>query len=251
MMTSPTIYDHLLAAVLGLILPVAGAMQRRQALRDADESAPPFLDPGQKIALYWVNSAVLAFLGAGGLLAWRSAGRTWQDLGLTLPPERFGWGLLLALLFLLLFAFDTCRQLAPERLPATRTRWRRDTPFMPETTREFRHSLILVTSASLFEEILYRGFLIAYVGRFTGPSLPGLVVAVTLPAAVFGASHAYQGVRAVIKIFFLAALFGTIFVITRSLWIPVALHLAVDLVGMLLAPKVLSPGPPESEEEKA
>ncbi len=238
-MLLPTVFDHLLASLICLVLPAVGAMQQRGSTTQAE---PAEFEPWEKIATYWSNSAVLALLAALGLLTWWAAGRTWHDLGLTAPPARLGWGLLLALLFLLVYALDTWRQLIPERLPATRARWRRDTPFMPQTALEVRYSLVLVSTAAVAEEILYRGFLIAYAAHFTGPSALGLAAAVALPAAVFGFSHFYQGWRAVFKILLLATVFGAIFLVTHSLWIPILLHFLVDLIGMLLGPKLLGPG---------
>jgi membrane protease YdiL (CAAX protease family) len=238
-MTSTTIFDHLLAGFIGLFLPAVRAIQLR---RSAPQPESVELESSQKIAIYWGNGALLAVQGVGGLLAWWYADRTWQELGLTARPERLGWGLLLALVFLFFYAADTWRQLAPERLPETRARWRRDTPFMPETAREVRHSLVLVGTAAVFEEILYRGFLVTYVAHFTGSSPVSIAVAVALPALVFGVGHSYQGLPAVFKIVVLASVFGAIFIVTRSLWIPMALHALVDLVGMLLGPKLLSPG---------
>jgi membrane protease YdiL (CAAX protease family) len=237
-MTSTTIFDHLLAGFIGLLLPAIRAMQLRRSISQPEEVK---LEPSQKIAIYWGNSALLAVLGGSGLLAWWYAGRTWQDLGLTARPERLGWGMLLALVLLLFYAVDTCRQLSPDRLPETKARWRRDTPFMPEDSREIRHSLVLVATAAVIEEILYRGFLITYVAHFIGTSPICIAVAVALSALIFGVCHSYQGWHAVFKIVVLASVFGTIFIVTRSLWIPIALHGLVDLVGMLLGPKLLSP----------
>jgi membrane protease YdiL (CAAX protease family) len=236
-MASATILDHLLASLIGLVLPAVRAVQlaRSYPLKEVVE-----LEPSEKIAVYWANSALLAVLGAGGLFVWWFADRTWQELGMTSPPGRLGWGLLLTLVFVLSYAVDTWRELSPERLPETRARWRRDTPFMPGTAREVRHSLVLVAAAALFEEILYRGFLIAYVAYFTGSTPVGLAAAVALPALVFGVSHSYQGLQAVFKIVVMAGMFGAIFVVTRSLWIPIALHAMVDLVGMLLGPRLMA-----------
>jgi membrane protease YdiL (CAAX protease family) len=171
-----------------------------------------------------------------------------RELGLTASPERMGPGITLALVFLLLYALDGWRQLRPARLAETRARWRRDTPFMPETSRELRHSLALVLSASVGEEILYRGFLISYLAHYTGTTALGLCLAVALPAVLFGVCHCYQGLHAVAKIALLATLFGAIFVVTGSLWIPMILHFLVDLIGMLLAPKLLTRESPGVEE---
>lgn len=237
-MMSTTIFDHLLAGLIGLVLPAVRAVQLARSSLGKEVVE---LKPSEKVAVYWANSALLAVVGTGGLLAWRYADRTWLELGLTNSPGRLGWGLLLTLVFLLSYAADTLRQLSPERLPETREKWRRDTPFMPETAREVRHSLVLVAAAAVFEEILYRGFLIAYVAHFTGSSPAGQAAAVALPALIFGISHSYQGLHAVFKIVVLAGMFGAIFVVTRSLWIPIALHALVDLVGMLLGPRMMAP----------
>ena len=108
-----------------------------------------------------------------------------------------------------------------------------------KTRREVVHSLSMVASAAFFEEIVFRGFLIAYTTHFTASTPLGYAAAVTLPAIVFGLCHVYQGWRAVAKIILLATLFGAILVATGSLWIPIALHFTMDLIGVLLAPRLL------------
>jgi membrane protease YdiL (CAAX protease family) len=45
----------------------------------------------------------------------------------------------------------------------------------------------------------------------------------------------------VAKIVLLSLLFGLILLRTGSLWIPIGLHFAVDLAGILLAPWLLAP----------
>lgn len=230
-----TIYDHALAALLGLILPLATILRRvRQGAQ------PQRFESWEKIASYWSNSALLAILAGAALWSWQHSGRTWRELGLAEPPAHLDWGLLLAFLFSVFYTVDTWWQLAPGRIAATRARWRRDTPFMPRTARELRHSLALVACAAVAEEILFRGFLIWYVARFSGTKPAGLSIAVALPAVVFAVSHLYQGRRAVAKIAVLAGLSGALFVVTGSLWIPIALHFLVDLVGVLLGPKLLA-----------
>ena len=245
-MFSATPWDHALAVLCGLVLPVVGVLQRP---RRADDSEPETFDSREKIVVYWGNSALLWILAGAVVVAWRHGDRTVAELGLTAPLERPAHGLLLALVFLGAYSLDTWRQLAtPKRLADTRARWRRDTPFMPETPRELRHSLVLVASASVCEEVAFRGFLVAYVTSFVGTSAAGLTFAVALPALVFAVCHAYQGFHAMAKIALLAGIFGAILVVTGSLWIPIALHVLVDLVGVLLGPTLLRPGeaPPTS-----
>jgi len=248
-MFSATPWDHALAVLCGIVLPVVGVLQHRGRADDPDLEA---FDSTQKIVVYWGNGVLLWILAVAVVVAWRHGDRTLAELGLTAPPGRLICGVPLALVFVAAWSLDAWRQLAtPERLAETRARWRRDTPFMPETPRELRHSLVLVASASVCEEVAFRGFLVPYVTGFVGTSPAGLALAVALPSLVFAVCHAYQGFHAVVKIAFLAGVFGAILVVTGSLWIPIALHLLVDLVGVLLGPTLLRPGetPPPAGDE--
>ncbi len=229
--------DHTLAFFLGLVIPVVGALQN---LGKRPDTLPEPFDSREKIQIYWSQSALWWVLAGLVVFNWMLGGRTLAELGLTQLPDNAGWGLLLALLFLGAYALDTWWEVSSsERLAATRLRWRRDTPFMPVTSREISHSMVLVVTASITEEIAYRGFLIRYVAGFSGSTTEGLAVAVLVPALVFGVSHLYQGWRAVLKIILLAVVFGAILVVTQSLWMVIVLHFIVDLIGMLLGPKLL------------
>lgn len=236
-MIDATHWDHLLALLVGLLLPITGALQGR---RRPEPVEPEPFTPSEKVALYWSNSAFLAVVAGLAILAWRVGDRSLDTLGLTVAPTHLAWGGGLAAIFLALFAADTLRQLAPSRIAETRARWRRDTPFMPATAREMRHALALVVSASVFEEIAFRGFLIAYVAHWTGDSSAGTVAAVALPALVFGICHAYQGGWAMAKIALLSGFFGAILVVTGSLWIPIALHFVVDLIAFRMGPRLMT-----------
>lgn len=236
-MTSPTLWHHLLALAVGVVLPAYGALRHRRLRRDGVG-----LESWQKIATYWANTMFLLVLAALALLVWRRTG-TLVTLGLTAPPARLGAGVGLAAVVLVGYAADTWWQLAtPTRRAATRAHWRRHTPFLPATAREVRHGLALVVAAATAEEILYRGFLIGYLAWYAP-----LPVAVLVPALAFGVSHRYQGSHAVVKIVLLAAVLGVIAVVTGSLWIPMALHFAIDLAGVLLAPALLAPEPVREE----
>lgn len=240
-MSDLTPWDHLLALLAGVLLPLVGAWQHGKSPVAAQSAR-------EKITLYWSNSAILALLAGATLLVWHLAGRPASALGLIAVQRRPGTGLALAALFLALYALDTLRQLSPSRLPVTRLRWQRDTPFMPATRREAGHSLVMVVSAALFEEVVFRGFLVAYATHFTGDSVPGRALAVALPAVVFGLCHLYQGRRAALKIALLASFFGAILVVTGSLLVPIALHFLVDLVGVLIGLRLLA-GPGQTDDD--
>jgi len=238
-LSAPTIWEHVLAALVGLVLPISGAIQHL----GRRGSEPETFEPAQKISMYWINGGVLLVLGAAAVAAWRHAGRSFAELGLAAPEGRLALGAGLAVLVIAAHALDTwSKTSSPERLAETRARWRRESAFMPATPRELRHSCVLLLGASVGEEIVWRGFLIGYLLHFTGTTAAGTAAAVALPALVFGLSHLWQGPAAVVKIVFFAACMGAILLATGSLWIPMAVHFTVDLVGMLMGPKLLAEG---------
>lgn len=235
---TPTFWDHVLAVALGVVLPVLGALQHRHAR--GDELDEP-MTGGEKVAFYWFNALLIAGVTLVTLLVWYRGDRTLAGIGLGAPKGDLDAALVLAAVFLVTYAIDTWRQLAtPERLAETRARWRRETPFMPSTGREVRHSIALVVAASVGEEILYRGFLVLYLVGLLGASAAAVIAAVALPAFVFAVCHLYQNIRAVLKIFLLSCVFGAILVLTGSVWIGVALHFVVDFVATALGPRLLA-----------
>ncbi|MEO0874544.1 MAG: CPBP family intramembrane glutamic endopeptidase [Bacteroidota bacterium] len=65
-------------------------------------------------------------------------------------------------------------------------------------------------------------------------------LAILVPALIFGFVHFYQGWQAVIKIGAMAIMFGYIFVQTNSLWLLMVIHALIDLIGGLIAWRLLS-----------
>lgn len=242
--------SDILALFIGLVLPIGAGIQGR---RRRGEGAAPTPTGQTKIGFYWTNGVMTLAMAAAAVGAWILEGGALASLGLQ-GPHALGFGIGLALLFLALFGLDSWLELStPERRAATSERWHRDTPFMPANRREVVHSLALVTGAAVGEEVMFRGFLIAYLLRWFGNTPLAVAAAVSLPALVFGIAHSYQGSRAVLKIILLAGLFGAMLMLTGSLLIPIVLHFVVDLVGSLLGPGLLGagPGPAEAEEPSA
>ena len=89
-------------------------------------------------------------------------------------------------------------------------------------------------TAGVCEEILFRGFLIWYLATFFG-----LTVAVFASSAVFGLGHAYQGAGGILKTGVIGLVMAGLYVLSGSLWPPVALHAATDVVNGGIAHRVL------------
>ena len=89
-------------------------------------------------------------------------------------------------------------------------------------------------TAGIVEETLWRGLVIWYFSQF----LP-LWVAALISLVGFALAHAYQGIENVPKIGLVSALFVALFLLSGSLWLPMVMHAAVDIVQGRLAYNIM------------
>jgi uncharacterized protein len=107
---------------------------------------------------------------------------------------------------------------------------------LPVTREERAWFAIVSVTAGVCEEVLYRGFLIRYLSD--SPWHAGLWLALGISSIAFGMAHSYQGWTGILGTAALGALMAVIFVVTGSLWLPIALHAILDLrVLFLLRPE--------------
>lgn len=98
----------------------------------------------------------------------------------------------------------------------------------------------LAMTAGICEEILFRGFGIAYVRWLWPAATSASLIAVT--SIAFGFAHLYQGPRGVVLTGLLGALFASVTLSTASLLPAMAMHAAVDL-RILALPDIGTAGP--------
>jgi membrane protease YdiL (CAAX protease family) len=98
---------------------------------------------------------------------------------------------------------------------------------LPFTAQERWTFAAIAVGAGFSEELLFRGFLMNYLGQ-NFPSLEAWSL-VLISSAVFGFAHLYQGWRGTILTGVLGCAFGTLYTFTGSLLAPAAIHAAVDL----------------------
>lgn len=91
--------------------------------------------------------------------------------------------------------------------------------------------LAVIVAAPLFEELFFRGFLIAGLRR---GSL-GDAGAIVLSSAVWASIHIQYGLYEIITIFIFGLVLGLARIGSRSLWVPVAMHMTANLVATLEA----------------
>ena len=117
---------------------------------------------------------------------------------------------------------------------------------IPETREETLWSvLLLVPTAALCEEFLYRGYLLSQLTVWFHSGAWAWVAS----SAAFGLAHSYQGWRGMTRAFLLGALLGYPVICTGSLYPSMLAHAAIDaLMFAWLGPKFL---PLESASEPA
>ncbi len=88
----------------------------------------------------------------------------------------------------------------------------------------------------LFEEIVFRGFLITRISSlFKDSRLAGDITGIVLTSVAFGISHMYQGWSGVLSTGLIAALFGIIFIRSNKvLWYPILTHGFVNMAGFTI-----------------
>jgi membrane protease YdiL (CAAX protease family) len=226
----PTPLDHVVVGLITVILPLHDLLfwyprMVRAAAGDAGRA---------RHEAYFESMGVEWVVVAATLVYWSRVDRSWGALGFS-PPS--GWGFWIGLGVALGFAiFATWERLSLGRQRDSEVRSvvlrQLDNlrPILPHSRREMLHFSAVALTAGICEEVLYRGFLIWYLAL-----LVPLPVAVGVAALLFGMAHAYQGARGVIQTGLVGLGLAVLYVLSGSLWLPMALHAFVDLNSGLLA----------------
>lgn len=134
---------------------------------------------------------------------------------------------------------------------ATRFGWRETAmvrAIMPDSGAEKGVFALLSVTAGVSEEIVFRGFLPAFLVPWTGSYLLA-----ALPAAVaFGFLHTYQGFHGIVRTATIGLVLAAGVAWTGSLWPSIFAHTALDLLfGLVLARSLLGEPPADSATEGA
>lgn len=110
---------------------------------------------------------------------------------------------------------------------------------IPRTRRERRAFAVVALTAGICEEILYRGFGIAYL-RWLDPGADTALVVVVIGVA-FGLAHLYQRTRGVLLTALIGAFFTWITLLTGTLLPAIVIHVLVDLRVVALPTAITEP----------
>jgi membrane protease YdiL (CAAX protease family) len=227
----PSIADHILIWIFGIILPFISGLQS-QLLAGSIQ----FNEYTRK-KLYLSNSLMLAIAGSTVLLLWFFKQRCLTTLGFNLPQlqNKYFTVFFLVAAFIIGYVIDLYFSARKMNALKQEDNWFEKSSFLPEKTRELPSYIILCLCAGIFEEIIYRGFMVTYFLPLNGTENEIPWMAIFAPSVLFSLAHTYQGWTAVIKIFIFSLLLGVIFIITKSIYPTMILHFLIDLVGGIVA----------------
>lgn len=185
--------------------------------------------PGARTRFYRTVIATGWFPALYVFALWFVGRRSWSALWLdAIRPLRFFFGCLLALgviVFFVLQVRKVQKALARPRVAASlRQKFAFAYALVPETTAERRTFWLLSITAGVCEEIIYRGFVMWLVARWTG-----LIAAVLISSLVFGFGHIYLGVAQVPRTAIIGFVLAIVVIASGSLLPAILIHAAMDL----------------------
>ncbi len=217
-----SVTDHILFVVLVVAAPLFASFYMFPRLLRALAAG----DTGLRLFTY--NRIIVQgwffFLLILGLWFWQ--GRPFGDLGL-----RFDWrwtfwaGLALAVAAGFVLSFIQQRLLASkEGRDRLLGQLKEISLFLPHTRDERNRFFLVGITAGVWEEALFRGFLLWYFSQWMG-----IWAALALSSVFFGIAHLYQGWKGFVRTGIVGLVFGSLYVLTGSLWVPMLLHAYVDI----------------------
>jgi membrane protease YdiL (CAAX protease family) len=224
---TPNPGDHVLAALIvayPLYFTLDWSWRGRARLETGEARA--------RLRFYRQSLVELWLLTPAVLVWWFWSGRTITQIGLGVPG---GWAFWIGAVVVAALAAALGRQVAVVRTSAVaraqvQGQFRGVTGLLiPRDSHERRIWIGLSVTAGFCEEVLFRAFLIWYLATW----LP-VAAAVLVSAVVFGVGHLYLGWGVgVLRATVMGVIFGAAYLVTGTLWVPIALHTAVDIVSGL------------------
>jgi membrane protease YdiL (CAAX protease family) len=226
---TPVWLDHVLFLVLAVLFPVRAGLFGFRRLRRADPADVPRI----KLQVYRQAMLIQWSLTLAVALLWLGTRRPWVALGLALRATGGLAGVLvgLAIVLAVLVRHGQLRPADDAALEKLRQSTRHLERMLPATRPERSWFFALALTAGVCEEVLYRGYVIAYLAGWCGFVLPhqSFLAAAVLSSLVFGVGHAYQGPRGVLVTSAVGGFLAAVYAITGSLFAGMIVHALMDL----------------------
>lgn len=227
----PSFIDHLLIWIFGWILPFMSGVKSRGQL-----DGIVFTETVRR--RFYIGNSLFLFLAAAVVaITWYYQDRPFYLMGFRNPSAgSLTYAVPLGSILLILWLADFVLTYRRQKTNGSSSEERKEFPtFLPQHLRELPAYLLLSFSAAVFEETIYRGFMVTYFLPASRGQSGWPVAALIVPALLFSLAHYYQGWRAVMKIWGFAVGLGLLFIITGSLWPVMIIHFIIDFAGGWLA----------------
>ncbi len=219
-------FDLALALIAIFVLPIASIRSGRAFARD------PSVPLTRRYILTLVRGITVSLLI---FIAWRYSSRGAFLLGLDWPIGRYGQiGLMFVAAAAAFLTVQIARlpKLIGDNLPEAQKQID-SIGILPRTHNEYLIFFAVAVNAGIWEELLYRGFLMWYLTPWFG--LAGSIV---LSSLVFGIGHLYQGRQGLVRAGLIGLAFAAGYAGSMSLWWLMAAHALLDLYGGTVAFRV-------------
>ena len=218
--------------MLFVVQPIHGAREFARYLKSIEDGEPADRIKlyRQTIALEWVAFAVLA-------TTWFYLGRPTSDLGFVTPGGTGFWisaAFVVAVSAYLIFAWQKSISFTQEEKQKNIESFGDLRYFLPTSKRDYRYFFATSITAGIVEETLYRGFVLWYLMQF----MP-VWAAVIVSSIAFGLGHSYQGAGGIARVTIIGLVFGGLFVLSGSIWLPILGHFLLDALQGLSIVEIL------------
>ncbi len=234
--------DHVVVLLLFVVQPIHGAFEYQYYAAQARAGRPV-----ERIRLYQ-QTAFAEWLFLILLIAvWIDFERPVADLGFTPVGGRGFWiaaGLCVAAIAYFWISWRGLQKASAEEKLKHIESLGDIQRFVPHTQKELHNFYGVSVTAGVVEEIIYRGFLIWYLGQY----MP-VWAAVVLSSVAFGLAHSYQGVNGVLRVVLIGLVFGALYIVSGSIWLPIVAHALLDILQGAAIHEILrdEDGGPEGE----
>lgn len=196
--------------------------------------------PGARLQLYAATMGVAWFGTILVLALWIAFHRPWSLLMLgPAEPWRLSAGIALAVFYYWYMARSRRRILTkPEKFPRYRDAFDGVALLVPRTAPERRMFTAVSVTAGVSEEIVFRGFFLAFFTSLAGPVFGSLC-----SIMLFGLGHAYQGVKGIVRTGIAGAILTLVVLATGSLIPAMILHFTQDFMAGEILYDVFRPSP--------
>jgi membrane protease YdiL (CAAX protease family) len=215
--------DHGLVFIIAIVYPITGFIGFRRLLKRVAAG-----EPVKRLNLYrntLIGHWTLFFIFGA---IWVATGREWSAIGLDFDPNLWtGVGAVLTVLGIvtLVKQIRQVQNATQDEIDSISKRFGKLSIIIPHNGSELARFYALAVTAGIVEEILWRGFLIWYLNQF----MP-LWAAAVISTIGFALAHAYQGLANLPQITAVSAALAALYLISGSIWFPIVLHAAIDIL---------------------